>query len=254
MHRLLILLCFIIPSKVFAEEVYVAVASNFFQTANDLRADFKKESGHIVKLSSGSSGKLFAQIMYGAPFDIFMSADSSRTRLLVDKSLASNKHEKPYVRGKLLFVAEKSYSGNCAENLKNPNLKRIALANPFIAPYGMAAKEVLIKMSLWKNLSPQLIRAENVAQVLQFLVSGNVQAAFIAKSQLSDLDAQFNKNFDKNSYCTWDVPQSYYAPIEQRMALLGRAKYNVAAISFWEYLSSDRAKKIMSGYHYEIPK
>ena len=132
-------LFFLHSGHLYADEINIAVASNFTYTLRSLAADFKINTGHDVVISSASSGKLYAQISHGAPYDIFLSADEQRADLLIKENKASAENANIYALGKLVLLANIDDTDNCRNILYSKKLKRLALANPEIAPYGMAA-------------------------------------------------------------------------------------------------------------------
>lgn len=231
-----------------SDEFRVAVASNFSIALKSLRLDFKKRTGNDFSISQASTGKLYAQIIYGAPYDFFFAADVNRPDLLLKKRLAFK--SLVYAEGQLVFIVKKNSEFMCEDTLKqalrNSRNEKMAIANPKIAPYGLASQQFLKASNEWNRLSPNLVRGENILQTFQFVTSGGANAGFIAKSLLVSND-------DLNSYCQWDVPKELYQPIKQKMVVLSRAKKNTAAMLFFHYLKSDSAKKIIkeSGYYVE---
>jgi len=245
-YFLLFLCCFLFVSgTVFAGEVRVAVASNFKSALQKISVDFKQATGHDLKISSGSSGKLFAQIKHGAPFDIFLSADEKLPLLLIKDEIASSESAYVYALGKLVFVSNIEVSGACEEAINSKYLKHLAIANPKIAPYGLAAKQVLQKLSLWQQLQPRIVMGENIAQTFKFVSTKNAGAGFVSQSML---------NMDKSiEYaCTWSVPKNMYAPIKQKMVLLNKAKDKPAAQMFIQYMRSTAAKVIIKASGYDV--
>lgn len=226
----------------------VAVASNFSITLKKLRLDFKQKTKNNFSISQASTGKLYVQIIYGAPYDLFFAADTRRPDLLLKTNLASKSHV--YAEGRLVFIVKKNSGFICAETLEqaliNSKIEKVAIANPKTAPYGLAAKQFLIASNRWAALKPKLVRGENILQAFQFVTSGGVTAGFVAKALLLGFD-------ESNSYCQWDVPKELYQPISQKMVVLSRAENNTAAMLFYHYLKSDAARKIIkeSGYYIE---
>lgn len=238
---IIILLCFGLNGLLYAESVHVAVASNFSATMKSLKLSFETFTGHKVTVSSASTGKLFAQIVHGAPYDIFFSADVARADLLVKKGLAER--SSVYAQGQLIYVAKNIEQKNCRASLRMKSNGRLALSNPKTAPYGFAAREVLINLGLWDGLRARIVMGENVLQTYQFVVTGSAQAGFIAKSttvvskELAD-------------YCQWNVPENLYQPVRQKMVLLNRSEKNTAVREFFRYINSEMAKTIIkeNGY------
>lgn len=230
-----------VPCHSRAEKLRLAVASNFSLTLKKLVSEFEKQSNHQVTISAASTGKLYAQILHGAPYDVFLSADSQRAELLVKKKLA--KDSSVYARGKLVFVAKNKNSQSCQGVLDEPLQNRLAIANPKTAPYGVAAKDVLMKLGKWNSVKNQLVMGENIVQAYQFLTTANAGAGFIAGSLAVN-------SKELAGFCQWQVPSKLHKPIRQKLVILNRASQNIAAREFISYMKSGRAKKIMrdNGY------
>ena len=234
-------------SSVSAGEVTVAVASNFLNSFKQLIPNFQKQSGHTVRTVSGSTGKLYAQIIHGAPFDIFLAADSERPRLLGKGGQAVSDTQFTFARGKIvLWSADpRRISAYGRKFLRSQNFKHLALANPKTAPYGKAAVTALQRLNLWESLSPIIVQGENISQTFQFVATGNAEVGFVALSQV--LDPRL-----KNKGSRWKVPKHLYDPIDQDAVLLTRGQTNPAAKAFLQFLQSDPARKIIQSYGYGL--
>lgn len=244
-----ILLLAILPNLLFADEVVtVAVASNFATTARELGARFATESDIEVRLSFGSTGKLYAQIVNGAPFDIFLAADTERPLLLESSGHGVAGMRFNYATGSLvLWSTDARLSGrDCFEALLNGDFRRIALGNPITVPYGQAARDVLAHLELWDTAYRRLVFGESVAQVLQFAATGNATLGFIARSQT--LHAALPA-----ATCSWPVPESLHEPINQQLILLSRAADNPAAKEFLVFMRSPAAREIIIAHGYGAP-
>ena len=219
-----------------AETINVAVASNFAGTARELAAAFERESGNKIILSTASTGKLYAQIMHGAPFELFLSADATRPERLVADRMADSSTLNTYAIGQLLMVSQiADTNGDCKDSLLSSSVTHIAIADPTIAPYGKAAMDTLNALSPWKAVSLKLVRGENIAQTLHFYITGNAQVAFIAQSQASSLNHE--------TRCRWPVPSSLHSPIEQKMVALKGA--SLEAHAFAAFIMSSAAREII---------
>ena len=164
-----------------AAEIRVATASNFVHTMKALASYFEAESNHTVTIITGSTGKHYAQITNGAPFDIFFAADSDRPQILETKHVAVPKTRFTYAIGQLtLWSPDATLIDAEATALKSENFHRLAIANPKLAPYGKAAQETLESMNLWNPISKRLVRGENINQTMHFIQSGNATLGFIA--------------------------------------------------------------------------
>ena len=234
-----------ISDSVAAGTIKVAVASNFARTLALLAEDFKSHSGNDIQLISGSTGKLYMQIKHGAPYDVFMSADEKRPELLVSENYAEDMTAHVYARGRLVLVSNIKPDGECQTVLRSPQLKRLSIANPKIAPYGYAAKQVLSGWSLWSELQAKLVMGENVAQAMQFVSTDNAQAGLVARSMLA---VTTHDDFQ----CEWTVPAHMHDPISQKMVVLKKTRHRQVAMAFLSYMKSRRAKQIIEQAGYDI--
>lgn len=244
MKILIWMLMFCLGGSVMADEVKVAVASNFASTFEVIAARFKETSGHTAKASLGSTGALYAQIVNGAPYEIFLSADAVRPQELVDNGNAVPGTVRTYAVGRLiLWSANTKLVDSEGEVLKGGFKGRIAIANPVTAPYGLAAQQTLEHFGLWSALEKRLVRGQNIAQTFKFAASGSVDAAFIAFSQIRSGDY-----VGKGSY--WLVPQTLHDPIEQQLVLLEKGRSSKAAKALIEFIGSSEGRRIISDAGY----
>jgi molybdate transport system substrate-binding protein len=223
--------------SVSADVIRVAVASNFVFTFKKIAKEFELKTGHKINISSGSTGKHFAQIINGAPFDLFFAADLKRPELLEKRGRVIGKGRFTYAQGKLILWSTKSNLKNINKVLLDDKLRFVAIANPKLAPYGYASKEFLKSQDLWKKLKGRVVYGENIGQTYNFVRSGNARVGFIALSQY--------KKRKEGSF--WRVPESFYSAIEQQVVLLSD---NKAALAFLNYFKTTRVKNIitMDGY------
>ncbi len=170
-----------------AEPLTIAVASNFQATAKEVAAKFSATTDIPVRISSGSTGSLYARIVNGAPYDIFLAADTARPQLLADGGYAVANSIFIYASGRLvLWSADPQFEDrNCGEDLASGTFKHLAIANPRTAPYGLAAKNYLEAQQLWDRVSDRLVFGENIVQTFQFVATGNATMGLIAASQVS---------------------------------------------------------------------
>ena len=229
-----------------ADNLNIAVASNFAHTLRSLAEDFESKTGHHLRISSASTGKLYTQINHGAPFDIFLAADEYRPDLLNAKGKATAELSRTYAIGRLVLISNIKSKKNCQDVLDSPALKRLAIANPRTAPYGLAAQQTLEKLHRWEAIKPKLVTGENIAQSLQFVATGNASAGFVAKSMLQ-------QGTKINTACEWQVPAEMHEPIKQKMLVLASASNKPAASVFWQYMQSDDAKAIIKNSGYDVP-
>ncbi len=235
-------------SLAWAGEINAAVASNFYNPFREVAKQFEKETGHKVRIISGSTGKLYAQIVHGAPFELFLAADSKRPTLLEKKGNAVAKSRFTYALGKIALWSPNPnwISKDGTSTLRTSAFGYLAMANPKTAPYGKAALQTLQKLSLWEKVRPRVVQGENIGQTFQFVASQNAELGFVALSQILD-----PKNKIKGK--KWDVPVSFYDPLKQDVVILEKGKNNPGAKALWEFLKSDQAKLIIKKYGYGLP-
>lgn len=241
----LALLAGVALQSVRAGEVNVAVAANFTDATRDIVPLFEKATGHTVKVSYGSTGKLYAQIEHGAPFEVFLAADSKRPIMAERDGLAVKGSRFTYAVGKLvLWSPQEGAFKNGELYLHTGDFKRLAIANPKTAPYGQAAQQVLTFIGLWERLKGRLVRGDSIAQTFQFAATGNVEAGFVAKSQV--------EAWKESKGTTWVIPQQYYNPIEQQAVLLKKGESDEAAKAFIAFLKGDAARQVITSYGYGV--
>ena len=234
-----------LPQVAWSGEVHVAVASNFLNPIKEIAKRYKQDTGDRLILISGSTGKLYAQARHGAPFDVLLAADSKRPALLEREGVGVIGTRFTYAVGALVLWSLELERVRGGESLAQMNKGKLAIANPKTAPYGRAAQQVLESLGLWKKLHPSLVRGENIAQTLQFVVTGNATLGFVAKSQVEDPRFKFKGS-------RWEVPVDMHEPILQQAILLNTGLANSSAKQFLEYLHSPVAKKIMRSYGFEF--
>lgn len=231
-----------------AAEVRVAVAANFTDVIKQLGEEFGKQSGHKVSVSSGATGKLYAQIKNGAPYDVFLAADEKTPTLLDEEGVSIADTRFTYALGSLVLwsadeaLFDKGQSDKAQNVLKKQAFSHISIANPNTAPYGRAAQQTLEKLGFWDQLQPKMVRGENIGQAYQYVYSENAQLGFVAKSQVFKDDA-----FTGGSY--WEIPTDMYDPIVQQAVLL---KDNAPARELLDYLRSPEAAAVIQSYGYRI--
>ena len=237
-----ILLCASVSAL--AETLNVAVASNFVAAMQRIEEAFEGNSEHEVRLIRGSSGKHYAQIQNGAPFDIFLSADQLRPRRLVEEGIAKESDLTTYAQGQLALWSRQNDVQLGREYLLNTsNYGVIAIANPRLAPYGQAATEVFSHLGLESQLSQRLVMGENIAQAFQFAFSGNADIGLIAYSQA------ISPNM-RGMGSVWLVPSELHLPIKQDMVILSDSS---AALEFAAFMKSDTVRDILLTSGYLLP-
>jgi molybdate transport system substrate-binding protein len=229
-----------------AQTTLVAVAANFSKPMQEIVDVFEKQTEHTVKLSFGSSGKFVAQIENGAPFDVFLAADEASVHHLKQSNVAVLGSDFIYAQGKLvLWSAQENMVDAQGNVLGQAHFKHLAIANPQLAPYGAAAVEFLSSKGLLTQLSPKIVEGENIAQVFQFVSTGNAELGFVAYSQILEKGQVMDGSH-------WVVPQSQYTPIKQTAILLKLGADNSAAMALLAYLKSPDAKAIIAKYGYDL--
>lgn len=223
-----------------ANEVRVAVASNFASTLRALAPYFKHAYGHDLVISSASSGKLFAQIQHGAPFDVFLSADSDKPALLAQNDATLEPFT--YAIGRLVLWCPTTCQSPLT-SLQTSDLTKLAIANPRLAPYGRAAEQTLQRLTLKQATQPHWVMGENISQTYRFIESGNAPLGFIARAQVQG---------ELNTTQHWLVPDAYHQPIQQDGILLSRAADNLAAQDFIRFIQSATAQGIIRQHGYDV--
>lgn len=274
--RVFFCLFFLTSGHCYGDALNVAVASNFAKTLKALSLDFKQQTGHTLRISSASTGKLYAQLQQGAPFDVFMSADEVRVERLVSEGKAIPSSAYVYAEGLLALVSNLP-ADDCQSLLFSDRIKRLSIANPVTAPYGLAAKQVLEKLLIWPAFKPRIVMGENVAQAFQFIYTKNAEAGFVARSMLLEPVSHktisnkpgSNKPGSKpgsnsgsksgsksggvaENGCVWNVPAGLHSPVRQKMVLMNRAKDKAAAWAFLQYMGSERAREIIKSSGYDV--
>lgn len=220
----------------------VAVAANFTDPAKEIAAAFKQKTGHDAVLSFGASGQFYTQITQGAPFEIFLSADDSRPKKLVDDGLAVADSRFTYAIGKLVLWSRTPDLVKGEATLRTAAFAKLSICNPTAAPYGAAAVEAMKALKVYETLQPKLVEGATITQAYQFVETGNAELGFVALSQLT--------GSDKGS--RWMVPQELYSPIRQGAVLLKSGASNEAASGFIEFLKGPEARAIIKKYGYVI--
>ncbi|MBU1665560.1 MAG: molybdate ABC transporter substrate-binding protein [Gammaproteobacteria bacterium] len=230
-----------------ADQINVAVASNFSAPMHAIAAEFARDTGHQARPSFGSSGKFYAQIRNGAPFQVLLSADDETPSRLEREGLTVPGSRFTYAIGTLaLWSPQAGYVDAQGEVLRHGRFNKLAIASPKLAPYGVAAVEVLDHMGLRNALTAKWVQGENIAQTWQFVSTGNAELGFVALSQIM-------KDGKITAGSTWIVPSRLHSPILQDAVLLPSGKGNPAAEALMKYLKGDKARAIIKSYGYELP-
>lgn len=234
-----------VVSQAQADEVLVAVAANFTAPMQKIAIEFEKDTGHKVVSSFGATGKFYAQIKNGAPFEVLLAADDETPAKLVKENAAVAGSQFTYAIGKLvLWSAKPAIVDEAGAVLKSASFDHLAIANPKLAPYGAAAVETMKAMGVYDSLQPKIVTGESIAQAHQFISSGNALLGFVALSQvLKD---------GKIEGSAWVVPPKIYAPIRQDAVVLDKGKGKPAVEALLKYLKGDKAKAVIKSFGYEL--
>jgi molybdate transport system substrate-binding protein len=229
-----------------ADQVQVAVAANFTAPARQIALDFERETGHKAQLAFGATGKFYAQIRNGAPFEVLLAADDDTPARLEREGAAVAGTRYTYAVGRLaLWSAKPGFVDDKGEVLKRGEFRHLALANPRLAPYGAAAVEALSALKQLAAVQPKFVQAENIAQAHQFVASGNAELGFVALSQLM-------KDGKLGEGSAWVVPASLHQPIRQDAVMLDKGRGKAAAEAWLKFLRGEKAKAVIRAYGYEI--
>lgn len=229
-----------------AAEVQVAVAANFAAPMQQIAVDFERATGHKAVVVSGASGKFYAQIRNGAPFEVFLSADDETPARLERDGAAVAGSRFTYAIGKLvLWSAKAGFVDAQGSVLKTGAFRHLAVANPKTAPYGAAALEVLQKSGVAAAVAPKFVQGENIAQTQQFIATGNAELGFIGLSQVW-------KDGQLTSGSGWIVPAGLHSPLRQDAVLLLPGRGKPAAEALLRYLKSDAARALIRRFGYDL--
>lgn len=229
-----------------AAEVHVAVAANFAVPMQKITQTFEQDTGHHVHVVVGSTGGFYAQIKNAAPYEVLLAADDETPAKIEQDGLAVKGSRFTYANGRLvLWSKTPGLVDDKAQVLLHERFDRLAIANPKLAPYGLAAAEMLNKVGLWKSVQPKLVMGESIGQTYQFVATENVPLGFVALSQVW-VDGKLTQG------SAWIVPAHMHNPIKQDAVLLLKGQDNEAARALLNYLQGDKAKAIIRSYGYEL--
>jgi molybdate transport system substrate-binding protein len=229
-----------------AGEVTVAVAANFTAPMQKIAKAFEQATGHKAQLAFGATGKFYGQIKNGAPFAVLLAADDETPARLEKEGLAVVGTRFTYATGRLaLWSKQPNLGDEKGEVLRSNSFNKLAIADPKLAPYGIAAMEVIHKLGVQGSVIPKLVQGESIGQTYQFVSTENAQLGFVALSQIS-VDGRITQG------SAWVVPQNLHTPLKQDAVLLNAGKDNAAAHALLKYLQGDTAKAIITRYGYAL--
>ena len=249
MFKMFIIYIILLTTSLFANKINIAVAANVSYAIDDLIYEFNKTNPNTkVNVTLGSSGKLTAQIRHGAPYDLFMSANMKYPQYLYDNNMAVTKPI-VYAKGALAMFSKQNLDFSKGLALtQDKNIKRIAIANPKTAPYGIATQEALKNANLYDSIKKKFIYGESISQTVSYTVTA-CDIGFIAKSSLySPKMAKYKKAIN------WqDVNKNLYTPINQGIVILKKSKNNSDVKAFYDFMKSNKAKNILKKFGYLVP-
>ncbi len=236
-----------LPTSARAAESLIAVAANFAEVIEEMKPVFEQESGHRLQATTGSTGKLYAQIAAGAPFQVLLSADAKTPERLEAEGAGVTGTRFTYAIGRLTLWSNdpSRIAGDGRTALTADDVRHIAIANPDLAPYGIAAREVLQGLGLWDSLQGKIVMGQNVGQAHSMAATGNAQLGFVALSAVLSPRAPTQGS-------RWDVPQELFQPIRQDAVLLKAGAENESARAFLDFLKSVQAREIIKRYGYGV--
>ena len=229
-----------------AGEALIAVATNFLETLVGLQERFEAATAHRLRIVTGSTAKLYAQITHGAPFDVLLAADRAHPRRLEAQGRAVAGSRFTYATGRLVLWsadAERIRDGEGA--LSSGEFRALAISNPELAPYGAAARQVLDALGLSERLRERIVLGQNAGHTHAMVATRNAELGFVSLSHVSG-----PRNGGTGS--RWDVPGELYDPIRQDAVLLARAAANPAARAFLDFLRSDGARAHIARHGYRV--
>ncbi|MCK6412808.1 MAG: molybdate ABC transporter substrate-binding protein [Azonexus sp.] len=246
-HRVFLCLSALLLSTAHAGEVSVAVAANFTGPIQVIAPLFERDTGHKLLASFGATGKFYAQIANGAPFEVLLSADDETPARLLREGQGLANTAYTYAIGKLvLWSPNPDLIDTRGEALKKGSFKHLALANPKTAPYGSAAMQAMTRLGVLDALKPRFVQGENIGQTHQFVSTGNAELGFVAYSQVI-------RNGKIGGGSGWLVPADLYDPIRQDAILLNKGRDNPAAKALLDYLKGGKAREVIKSFGYELP-
>jgi len=241
-----ILMLALVGPIVRADQVQVAVAANFTVPATKIAEEFHKDTGHSAQLVFGATGKFYAQIKNGAPFEVLLSADQQTPARLAREGDAVEGSLMTYAIGKLvLWSPRPGLVDGQGAILKSAGVSHVAYCNPALAPYGAAAVQTMKSLGVFDALQSRLVQGENIAQAYQFVATGNAEIGFVALSQVYR-DGRISEG------SAWVVPANLYSPIRQDAVILSKGRDHPAAMAFVGYLGSDKARAIIRSFGYDL--
>jgi molybdate transport system substrate-binding protein len=227
----------------------IAAAANLVYALDALDSEYNKgEPGVKVTTATGASGNLVAQIRNGAPYDIFLSADLDFPRALIGAGQADGKTLVNFAVGRLVIWTARADLdvSDLKAAIKNPLVRRLAIANVTSAPYGRASREAMERLGVWSEAQPKLVVGENISQTAQFVETGNADAGFVAMSLVLS-----PKLKEKGHWS--EVPRDLYGALDQGAVVTAHGGKNPASLGYMQFLRSPAARRVLEAYGYGFP-
>lgn len=245
--KAILILGLVLSLPAVADEALIATAANFKSVAQQLEIAFESETGHLITITSGSTGSLYAQILNGAPYDVLLAADQERPLLLEESEHAVSGSRFTFALGRLALWSANSrlIQTDLSTTLQQKEIFSLAIANPELAPYGIASREVLQSLDTWKTVGDKIVMGQNVGQTHALVATGNAEVGLVALSLVSG-----QNNLRKGAYLP--VPESLHSPIRQDAVLLRHGEGNLAAIGFLAFLQSADGQKVIRANGYGV--
>lgn len=237
----------VLSSVVYADDALIAVASNFTDVAQQLETAFEAETGHQITIAGGSTGSLYAQILHGAPYDVLLAADQDRPILLENSGNAISGSRFTYATGRLALWSANAglIQSDLLTTITQKKIVAFAIANPDLAPYGIASREALLSLHVWDKIKDKIVMGENIGQAHALVATGNAQAGLVALSLVEN-----NNRSRGGAYLV--IPEDLHAPVRQDAVLLRHGENNSAATGFVSFLQSSHGKEIIRAKGYGV--
>lgn len=222
----------------------VAAAADLTLAFQEIGKRFEAKTGTPVVFSFGSTGQLAEQIENGAPFDVFAAANVQAIEKLTKEKLVVPQTVHVYALGRIVIATKTKGAVQTLNDLLKDDIKKIAIANPDHAPYGVAAKQALQKAGIWEQVKPKIVYGKNIADTLAYVESGNAEAGIVALSLVKT----------SRSFHFQLINEAMHEPIQQAVAVMKATKHREEAKQFVAFLNSSEGRKIMKKYGFSIPK
>lgn len=246
-HKLFFgIVVWLLSTAAHADTLTVATAANFQATLQELIKIYRRQSNDVIMPVIGATGSLYAQIKNGAPFDLFLSADEEHATKIVTDGLAVEGSLTVYAIGRIVLWAPKANGESKPSDVLDAS-RRIAIAEPQIAPFGKAAVEILRALGRYDSLSRRLVFGKNVSAAFQFVASGNADAGFVSLAQVLQLPVS-----QRGWY--WTAPNTLHTPLRECAVILARSHARDAARRFLELLLSKQGRDVITRAGYEVEK